>query len=244
MHLYICEKNIIGFLTAVFYAYYNKERVDKILSCRESVLLGDTFKTIEANRLLAERVRDGIKKRIGNGGWEAVRLAYAAEVLDKEDIIFQFLRLVFKHGRAAQDMHADPAVSRFNEIVQRVAHEAHILRGFLRFQELSNGGFFSSFSSDHNVLEFLAPHFADRFNTHKFMILDMKRNLAMCYDGERYLIIPVSGEVTLELSAREEAIASLWKQYHKALSIESRENKKLQKRFVPSRYRWFMNEFR
>ena len=50
--------------------------------------------------------------------------------------------------------------------------EAHSLKGFVRFKELSGGILYSEIAPKSQVLTCLAPHFADRLSTENWMICD------------------------------------------------------------------------
>jgi probable DNA metabolism protein len=243
MKYLICEPSFVGFLSAVYDSYYSGAGADAVTSNRNLPTLIDETADAGESVLKAQKVRAGIIKKGGRGAYESVCDAYRSGNPDKEQIIFDYLRLFFKKGRQVFEMFDNPAVTEFNDTVRKVYGEVHRLIAFVRLQEMSNGAYYGYYSSDNDIIEKLTPDLARRFNTEKFILHDYKRRKMAFYDGQSigYAVSPE--RVEIELSERETLFQSLWKQYHENVSIKERENLKLQGRFLPKKYRHFMNEF-
>jgi probable DNA metabolism protein len=238
-----CEDNLAGFLTAVYKYYYDYGREGIIAADMSRYTLTDTLVSVGADTELARKVRAGIVKKIGSTGYKEISDAYLSSDPLKEDKILNYLILVFKHGRSVYGMFSEPGVIAFNDMLNKVRHEVHRLHGFLRFQELDSGVYYSFFSGDHDVIELLIPHFKARFNAQPFVLHDVKRSKMIFYDGgnTHKLLAPESLNITV--SEREIFVSELWKQYHVNVNIENRRNIRTQNQFLPKKYRWFMNEF-
>lgn len=243
MQFLFCENNLAGFLSAVYHKYYFEKDADKITSDLNAVTLADTYITVETDLTLSRKVRAGIIKKIGGDGYRDIASAYLSCNPDKENILLDYLSLVFKYGRGAFTMYAHPYAIAFNDMLRKVTGEAHRFKGFLRFQELENGVFYSYFSGDNDVLELLIPHFTARFNSQKFVIHDIGRGKLACWDGDNLTLMPAPDTVNVVLSENEILFSSLWKEYFNNVNIESRKNTRQQNHFLPKKYRWFMNEF-
>jgi probable DNA metabolism protein len=241
---YNSKSNIDAFLTAVYHCYYEHNDAEKIIpSCLAKNFIDEYIDTQE-DILLADKVKNGIIKKGGRSVFDDVSLAYRSGNSDKDIIILNYLRLLFKYGRAALEMFDDPSVADFNGIVRKVGYEICRLSAFVRLQEMSNGIYYGYFSSDNDILEYLAPEYLSRFNTMKFILHDYKRKkMAYCADG-KILYADAPDQVGIELSDREAAFRSLWQQYHHNAAIQERANPKLQQKFAPKKYRHFMNEFK
>jgi probable DNA metabolism protein len=237
------EKHLAGFLTAVFQVYRNYNNRDVKISSVEEQNFIDARIEIATEISLARRVRNGIIEAGGPGAYQAVSDAYLSGNREKEEKIRKFLAILFKEKYAALTMYQNPDVIAFNDILAKVRNEAHRMRGFLRFRELESGVFYSFFKTDNDILELVIPHFTARFNTQKFAIHDIGRGKIAYFDGEKTDILPAPENMTITLSEDEEAYEKLWKDYFKTVAIKERENKKLQRRFLPKKYRFFMNEF-
>lgn len=242
MKALVCQPNLAGFLTAVYEVYYGETDTEIIYSDSQMCTLFDEWKEVDEDIEKARRVRAGIIKKGGKKAFDAVSDAYRSCNTEKEQIIFLYLKLLFKHGYGTQHMYSNADVIAFNDVVQKVWHEIHRLSAFIRLQEMSNGIYYGYYSSDNDILERLMPHYIQTFNTMNFILHDYKRKKMAYFDGQvHYMLAPERLEI--ELSEKEQLFQSLWKQYHKNVTIKERENLRQQGQFLPKKYRHFMNEF-
>jgi probable DNA metabolism protein len=242
MKYLVAEKNLVGFLTAV-YEYYYVHKDGCIISDAERVGLLDEAVEIEGDLSKAVKVRNGIKKLVGESGYKEIADAYRNCDAEKEGKIFEFLNLLFSHGRAVFNMYSEPSVIAFNDLIKKVRYEVHRLEGFLRFQQLESGVYYAYFGSDNDILELLLPHFKSRFNDQQFVIHDIKRKKLAVYDGKKIETFVAPEKIHIDFSAGEEVFSRLWKEYFNNVSIQNRKNHRLQRQYAPVKYRWFMNEF-
>ena len=135
MNILVCEKNFVGFLSAVYDSYYTRRNADTVTSDINDVTLADSFCASTESREKARRVRDGLIKKGGMFAYDSVLDAYLSGDKLKEKKIFDFLRLFFARGRAAFEAYDDPRVTAFNDLVRKVRHEIHRVSAFVRFQE-------------------------------------------------------------------------------------------------------------
>ena len=89
---------------------------------------------------------------------------------------------------------------------------------------------------DHQVLELLADHFADRFKNNPFIIHDIKRNKAVVGSGGIWYLTYFTGEELPEPCSDERQYQKLWKQYFETIAIRERTNPRCQKTLMPVRY--------
>ncbi len=242
MKYLVAEGNLAGFLTAV-YDYYYVHKEGNITSDAEKGGLLDEMTDIKTDLSKAIKVRQGIINLVGAVGYKEITDAYCSCDAEREDKIFEFLKLLFRHGRAAFNMYAEPTVIAFNDLAKKVWSETHRLEGFLRFQQLASGVYYGYFGSDNDILELLLPHFQARFNDQQFVIHDIKRKKMAIYDGKRIETMVAPEKLNIDLSANEEVFSRLWKEYFHNVAIENRKNPRLQRQYAPKKYRWFMNEF-
>jgi len=149
--------------------------------------------------------------------------------------------------------------------------EVHRLTGLIRFSELEGGVLYAPIDPDNDVLEFLAPHFSDRYRYDPFIIHDKSRCKALFSYDKTWRIEPFDGEMLsparkenisqsvtwgrffclkteepspcLMVSESENNIRDLWKQYFEVMATKERINLKHQRQFVPVRYRKHLPEF-
>ena len=118
---------------------------------------------------------------------------------------------------------------------------------FLRFQELENGMLFSRIGPKNDVVVFVMPHFADRLPIENFVIYDEKRNLFGIHPAGKpwYLLRGEEADrpQNLRYSDREREYQELFRQFCHTITVEGRENRKLQRGMLPLRFREYMVEF-
>ena len=122
-------------------------------------------------------------------------------------------------------------------------HVYHKMSGFLRFEELEDSTLYAKIQTKYNVLYFLGKHFSKRLNNENYIIHDMQRKLAFIHTKD-FIGVRKVADFDLPLhSASEEKFQKLWKTFFQSVTIQSRENKKLQRQTVPLLYRTYMSEF-
>jgi hypothetical protein len=144
--------------------------------------------------------------------------------------------------RAASDR-GDPDTRTVLETAYKVCREIDRLRGLLRFTD-DEGVYIARCAPDHFILPALGEHFTRRFGDTSWIIIDEKRRLRLCrLNGQ---VPELSGLSPPELSRPPAASSAewekLWRHYHKTINNESRNNPDLQRRFMPNRYRKYLNE--
>jgi probable DNA metabolism protein len=133
----------------------------------------------------------------------------------------------------------------------KVAHEIHRLMGFLRFSPDAQGRYIARCAPDHNVLPALGPHFTHRFGDSPWVIIDERRGLALVQPAEGgepgLFVLDSHGQDTWGRNFQDpwgqDPWEGLWRSYHHTINIEGRKNPRLQRQFVPLRYRPYLSEF-
>ncbi|MBE5752518.1 MAG: DNA metabolism protein [Clostridiales bacterium] len=237
--IYRIDKSLESFFTAVFYAYNDK---NAYLTSAEIFQpeLEDTIFRLESESDKAERVQRTIYKTDPKAKREIERILRSNH-FEREQIAFEYLKLVIKHGKSARERLTISAVRRAMDEVKKVGHEVHRLHGFLRFQECENGVYYGACSPDNDILELLIPHFVARFTNQAFIIHDVKRGKAVLYNGEKYLVVPAKN-ASFHLTEREKSVVALWKKYYHTVAIPKRKNLRLMKNYMPVRYWKYMCE--
>jgi probable DNA metabolism protein len=162
----------------------------------------------------------------------------------------------------------DPAVEKILTVSARVRREIHRLMGFLRFAPAeqdgkagprrSSGLHLARCAPDYFILPALAEHFRLRFGAAPWLIIDEKRRLVLACNGaapelERYgSPWTALNADPVELSAGQAGPdgdgnvsgvwEDLWRNYHRSINNEARENPRLQRQFMPVRYRKYLPE--
>ena len=236
MRYYLYDGSFSGLLTAIYQAFTRKERPAKIIGkefYRENLFAEKIEIKTEAQA--ADRVAQAIKRKISARTLRLIYYVFLSEQKGAADLIFSFLELGFKIGQKLDGHYTDPTVLKINRLAKRVSLELHRLLGLIRFQEIDHGIFYAPLEPDNNLLPLLAPHFVRRLADQNWLIHDRKRQLAVIYNQEEWVITPLA-RFTINNTVQEKQYQGLWQGFFRSITIKNRENPKLQRQFMPKRY--------
>ena len=228
------DGTINGFLTCIYYCYYEKLEPKAITCNNVQVSFDVQLKNITTENDKAEKV----KKAVIQNGESFLNIEYAfSSYKDYKDlIIYNYLGMLFKYKSRLAGMLNNGDVIAFHSICYEVTRECQRIAGFLRFNETVDGIYYAKIEPDNNIVKFIMPHFVSRFGNQKFLIHDVKRNIVGIYDTVKSAVFKNNKKLDIHLSSNEEYIQSMFKTYYKTIAIKSRKNKKLMLGFMPHRY--------
>ena len=236
MKIYVYDGSFEGLLTAVYEAYYLKERPDKIISIEDYQLdLVSSFEFIETSSEKSDKVYNSILEKISKEALQYIYYVYISEFEEAGTVIYQYLKLGWKIGCSVNQHLLDPRVLKIHQISSKVTREKHRMLGLLRFQGAGEL-YYAEIEPDYNIVGLIAPHFAERMSDQNWMIHDIKRGIAALYNRQEWVLIDVAEEDIPNLLNRETKYEELWRAYYKHISIPERKNPRLQKRCMPVRY--------
>lgn len=253
--IYICTDSITGIFSAVYEAWKDRRRegasgiaiqgsVEPELFCEYREILEKESKAEAVERMI-----------LGNLGQDVYHhIYYAALSRDdqKGEAILGTLLAARKirQPRKIMEHLVNPSVEKVFELSRAVGNEAHLLTGFVRFQELENGILFADITPKNQVLPCLGAHFQERFPLENWMIRDKNRDMFVVHEsGRRWVLVQeedMEGRLDARLSRlsdQEEEMQKLWREFCNTISIKERENPKCQRTHLPLRYRPNMTEF-
>jgi len=242
MRTYIYDKTFKGFLSAAALA---------LKTAGPALITSDRGFEADLFTELTETETDpagaaGLFRRIGARGSSASRRhiwrAFLSEAEGAETALFEYIRLILKKGPAADDMLADDRVKRVHDLSGKTAGEAERFKGFARFKELADKTLYARIEPGHNILPLIAPHFAARLGPFNWVLHDAGRCTAALHTGGKLSYAAVDA-VNIRETDNEISLQKLWKQFFKAVAIQERLNPKLQRQFVPLKYRKNLTEF-
>ena len=235
--IHIIDGSFEGLLTSVFESHANKAFPSGVYagdSIQQSVL--DAPVDIVTDQAKAERVKNGIVRKLGTGVYENVWTAYLSCDPARFTKISNFLKMAFAAGREVMDRLAEPEVLDIMALCRNVGRESNKLTGFIRFSVMENGVQYAEITPEHNQIPMLMQHFADRLGDIPFVIYDTGRKIAGVYDTREWYVTDAEGLSLPGLAEDEELVRSLWRAFYKTIAIESRVNPKLQRNLMPKRY--------
>ncbi len=235
-NIYRTDGSVDGFFTAVFDAYKD-ENAYLTSSAYLQQGLFDTFRFVETDEEKAKRVVKKLYSLSRRGTREIFSILRTSEE-EREQVAFSYAKKIVRYGESVRGRLADADVRRALDLSGRVWTEVHRLKGFLRFRETAEGVLYAPCTPDNDVVELLESHFCKRFQGLAFVIHDVKRGLALLYDGKECLLARADNAEVI-LSEKELAFSALWKKYYQTVTIPSRKNVRQQKNYMPVRY-WSM----
>lgn len=247
MAIYVFDGSMEGLLTAIFEYYERRPAVVSLV--RKSDYQPRAFEEeliIVTDDTKAERVWNGLKRRLTSESLQRCYSAYLSEQPASFQHLFDFACYIFNGG--AETNYGNPHVLALAQTERKVHREKHRMEAFIRFQKTGDGLYFAQVRPDFNVLPLIIPHFKNRYADQPWLIYDLTRNYGIHYDLQsvREITIDLAFEaetVPAALCDASEALYTLlWKDYFKSTNIPARRNTKLHIKHVPKRYWKYLTE--
>lgn len=244
---YIYDGSFEGLLTAIYNAYYSKDKPIEILEESEfQPSLITQSVNIHTDAEKANKVLNAIKNKISENVLDSIYYVFLSNHMGKGTLIYNYIKLGFNYG-AKVDLHTyNDTIIKIHKTIKKVTGETHLMLGFVRFQLVGSNIYYSTIEPDHNILALIAPHFEKRLSDQNWIIHDIKREIAAIYNLKEWVIVHFEKSKISNINPTncEDFYNSLWKDYFSSTTIMNRLNPKLQKMHVPRRYWKHMNEFK
>ena len=160
---------------------------------------------------------------------------YLSTDTNKELIIYYFYLNLQKYRHQLLNMRNLKCVSASLKISHYVQNEAHKLKGFIRFTELTNKVLYAKVNPTNNVLIILANHFKKRLPNEYWIIHDENHHLLSIYDKKNIYLINEKN-LQLNLQSTSTTYEDLWCAFYDTIGIKERKNIRCQMNFMPKKY--------
>lgn len=253
--IYLHDGSFEGLLTAVASAVKSPHPVHGIFAVSHYVptLFANTL-MIVTDREQAARLFHYLHRMSGDAAHLVIQ-AFLSEEPAVGGYLFELVKLCLERGGQALQLHTNHAVHSLLNLSRKVGFEAHRLNGILRFRILKDGLQYAPFQSDHNVIGHCAKHFQYRLATRRWILHDTGRDFALYWDKKQLRSVEIAPDFRLYaarfgelpdnyLTDEELNYQRLWRRFHMSISNTQRENKVLQRRFLPNRYWHFLVEMK
>ena len=235
-----------GFCCAVLTAYELRQRPAGIVAGHSQQLgLFSQLVDVPTSWERALRVRQGLEGIASGRVWRKVQVAFLSDEEGREDALFAYIELAMRSGAHVLRALGDARVAAVERLATQVLNERERMYQFLRFEQLEGGVWFGRIRPKARVVPIMMGHFAQRYNTQPFMILDEAHGMAGVSAEGRSGIVLV-GEAGLDVPGRadgEVAYQRLWKRFYDSVSNDLRYNPDLRRSFMPKRLWGNLTEF-
>lgn len=239
--VYLYDGSFDGFLCCVFESYTQKEILTAIYSDEDFAPVLFATRTVVTNPAHAHRVYRSLVKLSPAVG-PFLRRCHLTCLESKELHMYRFVRKLYQVGPALLRRLSDDACLPLLKAVRHMEHEAELLRGFVRFSELS-GVLGAEIEPKNRILPLLRGHFCSRYQNERFFIYDRTHKEVLFYAGGRSEILPLDHFQMAEPDEAEARYRTLWKRFYDTIAIQERKNPRLRMTQMPKRYWSTMTEF-
>lgn len=238
---YIYDSTFDGLLCTLSVAFKEGSNFTISPSSENQMFIDSLSIDIVTDKSLAEKTYIRMEKRWGKLVLQNIYKGFLYP--QTENLIALYISLLMKSSSKELVIN-HPSLIDFEKRILKISREIHRWHGFLRFKELQNGFFYSSYEPDYDLTPLIIPHFASRFKNQSLIIHDTKRNYGAFYQNKEIFYSRLDNIKELPLSKNEEFYQKGWKVYFESLAIESRKNPKLQMSMMPKKYWRFLIEKR
>lgn len=253
MVVFTFDRTFEGVLTAVFDAYSLKLFPDELIG--EGVplpLFYEQVHDVVTDRERAERVWNGLKKKLSRFGLQSLLYVWMSELPVAPTLLFRYMRKVVDSPRSIEKNFGDSDVLEVFKIEKKVAAERMNLLQFVRFQKANDGTYVAAVEPLYNVLPLTVPHFKDRFSDQKWLLYDIRRQYGYYYDMKEAREVRFedaesaflkTGRLTdAQMDKDERLYRHLWKTYFETVAIKARLNPRKQRQDMPVRFWKYLTE--
>lgn len=244
----VCEESFDGIMSAVYRAWelmLEGENVKIYPGNDYSYDLFTEYVECPTDLERAIKVAKSIRLKISLEAYMMVFRASMHYEKDRADAVIEFLKIGYRVGSRVTKMLGQPAIMKIVEYSRKVANEAHLFKGFVRFSELEGGILLSKIEPKCDVLPVLQKHFEERYPLENWIIYDEKRKKAMFHkcNSEAIIVAGQDVEQTMDNIKGIDEYSKLWNVFFNAIGIKERCNPKCQQTNLPRWYRKNMSEF-
>lgn len=233
--VYIYDGGYLTLLNLIAELLKNNIRPVKIKESSYSPSLFENV--IELDIPSDKQILTKIQKSFGGYAANLMYYVFLSEEDNKEMILYYFFLNALKYQKNITLRRNLKCVNEVFRIFQYVTHEAHKLKGFLRFRELENKVLYAEMEPTNNVILILSNHFKKRLPNEYWIIRDVKRGILSIYDKKEVIVLDENTLIIdANFSEEEKDFEDLWKVFYKTIGIKERKNDRCRRNFMPKKY--------
>ncbi len=238
-----------GFLCAVAEALNEEAASGMLPRLRSAKALPGLFEErfpVSRDDARAAALWSRLARRAGEEAMLTALDAFSSDLEGADEAVARALARARREGGSALNELGEPSMLLVEKAAARTRAEAHLMKGLVRFSELSDGSWYASIRPDCEVLHLLGDHFSDRFPGMRWLIHDRGRGKAILHEAhgswtieEGFALSAPIGEDGIALplfSGQESSLRAAWARYFKSVAISERKNPRLQANHMPKKY--------
>lgn len=235
--IYTYDATFFGFLSAVFDGWHDGiQQIEDIRTVSEPSLFGGE-RFVHTEEKKARRILDSLQGKCGAKTAHFLYYAFLAEQPQREMKMLQYLRQAFRLQHDFLHHLHEPAIWEIRQWARKSGNEWHKLLGLARFRELADGMLYCPIAPTCCVVPVMAPHFAKRLASERWVIHDTKRHMGVYYDSRKLIMVEIpQTKQQIDTSDDEAGVAALWQQYYQTIAIAERRNEMVRRSFMPKKY--------
>lgn len=247
----IYDGSFEGLLTAIFEVYeYKWTSVQIAIEDKMQPNIFGTKHFIVTNTEKADRVLNGLKKKISSAAINQFYKAFLSEEKGIENTLLNYVRYILSSKLTVEYDYSNSFVLTVKQTARKTDREKHRMEAFIRFQLTKDGLYYAICQPDYNVLPLIENHFKNRYADQRWLIYDANRKYGIYYDLHNVESVNISfnedvgngKNIAAIFDNQEELYQQLWQQYFKSVNIVSRKNTKLHIQHMPKRYWKYLTE--
>ena len=223
--IYTYDATFFGFLSVVFDGWHDGiQQIEDIRTVSEPSLFGGE-RFVHTEEKKARRILDSLQGKCGAKTAHFLYYAFLAEQPQREMKMLQYLRQAFRLQHDFLHHLHEPAIWEIRQWARKSGNERHKLLGLARFRELADGMLYCPIAPACCVVPVMAPHFAKRLASERWVIHDTKRHMGVYYDSRKLIMVEIpQTKQQIDTSDDEAGVAALWQQYYQTIAIAERRN--------------------
>lgn len=235
--IYTYDATFFGFLSVVFDGWHDGiQQIEDIRTVSEPSLFGGE-RFVHTEEKKARRILDSLQGKCGAKTAHFLYYAFLAEQPQREMKMLQYLRQAFRLQHDFLHHLHEPAIWEIRQWARKSGNERHKLLGLARFRELADGMLYCPIAPTCCVVPVMAPHFAKRLASERWVIHDTKRHMGVYYDSRKLIMVEIpQTKQQIDTSDDEAGVAALWQQYYQTIAIAERRNEMVRRSFMPKKY--------
>ena len=250
-NVYLCQDSTKGIFSAFYHAWMESRDLKvgiQFVTNTDRQLFCQYIEVKECEKK-AEAIEKLILKNLGKKSYQDIYQALLADDQEKAEVVFKTIQDARKIENSTEimDYLSNKNVMRVFELCRKVAGEAHLLQGFIRFRELSSGVLFAEITPKSQVLTCISEYFENRYPMENWLIYDKTHKISLVHvKGKPCFLMPldeINQKEIEKLAKGEDEYQDLWVEFFTSISIKERENYPLQRNNIPLWYRKNMTEF-